>query len=231
MNTKIGNDWEEILKEEFEKDYFKNLSLFVKNEYQNSICYPLDKDIFNGFEICSFSNTKVVILGQDPYHGEGQAHGLSFSVPKGIKTPPSLKNIYKELISDLNLNLPSQGDLTNWAKQGVLLLNATLTVRKSTPGSHQKQGWEEFTDSIIKTISNKKEKVVFVLWGKFAEQKENLIDNSKHLIITSSHPSPFSAHRGFLGSKPFSKTNDFLAKNGLEKINWKLEDDQVRMEF
>ena len=231
MITKIGNDWNGVLKDEFEKESFENLTDFLINEYKSEVCFPPLKDIFNAFEVCSFSDTQVVILGQDPYHGEGQAHGLSFSVPEGIKIPPSLRNIFKELASDLGVYTPTQGDLTSWAKQGVLLLNATLTVRKSTPGSHQKQGWEEFTDSVIKTISNKKESVVFVLWGKIEEQKASLIDKSKHCIITSSHPSPFSAHRGFLGSKPFSKTNEFLEKKGLKKIDWELKDKQVKIEF
>ncbi|MFT6150921.1 MAG: uracil-DNA glycosylase [Flavobacteriales bacterium] len=231
MKTKIGNDWNGVLKDEFEKEYFEKLTDFVKTEYKSEVCFPPVKDIFNAFKMCSFSNTKIVILGQDPYHGKGQAHGLSFSVPEGMKIPPSLRNIFKELTSDLGVDSPTQGDLTSWAKQGVLLLNATLTVRKSTPESHQKQGWEEFTDSVIKTISNKKESVVIVLWGKFAEQKVSLIDESKHCIITSSHPSPFSAHRGFLGSKPFSKTNEFLEKKGIEKIDWELKNDQVKMEF
>ena len=231
MKTKIGNDWNGVLKDEFEKEYFEKLTDFVKTEYKSEVCFPPVKDIFNAFEMCSFSNTKIVILGQDPYHGKGQAHGLSFSVPEGMKIPPSLRNIFKELASDLGVDSPTQGDLTSWAKQGVLLLNATLTVRKSKPVSHQKQGWEEFTDSVIKTISNKKESVVILLWGKFAEQKVSLIDESKHCIITSSHPSPFSAHRGFLGSKPFSKTNEFLEKKGIEKIDWELKNDQVKMEF
>ena len=231
MKTKIGNDWNGVLKDEFEKEYFEKLTDFVKTEYKSEVCFPPVKDIFNAFEMCSFSNTKIVILGQDPYHGKGQAHGLSFSVPEGMKIPPSLRNIFKELTSDLGVDSPTQGDLTSWAKQGVLLLNATLTVRKSKPVSHQKQGWEEFTDSVIKTISNKKESVVIVLWGKFAEQKVSLIDESKHCIITSSHPSPFSAHRGFLGSKPFSKTNEFLEKKGIEKIDWELKNDQVKIEF
>lgn len=231
MKVELTNDWKEILAKEFRKEYFGLLSLFVNHEYKSEVCFPPEKDIFKAFEVCSFSETKVVILGQDPYHGKGQAHGLSFSVPEGIKIPPSLRNIFKELASDLTISIPAKGDLTAWAKQGVLLLNATLTVRKSTPASHQKQGWEEFTDSVIKTISDKKNSVVFVLWGKFAEQKANLIDETKHCILTSSHPSPFSAHRGFLGSKPFSKTNDYLAKNGLETIDWELKDDQFKMEL
>ncbi len=222
MKLEITGDWNEILQQEFDKEYFGKLSSFVKNEYNSETCFPPEKFIFKAFETCSFENLKVVIIGQDPYHGDGQAHGLSFSVPMGIKFPPSLRNIFKELSADLEIQVPFQGDLTGWAQQGVLLLNTTLTVRKSTPGSHQKLGWEEFTDSVIKTISDKKEVVVFVLWGKFAEQKTELIDSSKHYIITSAHPSPFSAHRGFLGSKPFSKTNDYLKSKGKKVIDWEL---------
>jgi len=222
MKPEIAEDWKTELNQEFEKDYFDKLSSFVKNEYNSEICFPPENYIFKAFETCSLNNLKAVILGQDPYHGDGQAHGLSFSVPMGIKFPPSLRNIFKELSADLGVGVPFQGDLTGWAKQGVLLLNATLTVRKSTPGSHQKQGWEEFTDSVIKTISDKKDSVVFILWGKFAEQKSELIDETKHYIITSAHPSPFSAHRGFFGSKPFSKTNDYLKSKGLEKIDWEI---------
>ncbi|MEN8927881.1 MAG: uracil-DNA glycosylase, partial [Flavobacteriales bacterium] len=215
--------------DEVSSEYFEKLNEFVSREYQTETCFPAEKDIFKALECCSFEATKVVILGQDPYHGAGQAHGLSFSVPEGIKIPPSLRNIYKELSSDLGIETPSIGNLTAWAKQGVLLLNATLTVRKSTAGSHQKQGWEEFTDSVIKTISDKKESVVFILWGKFAEQKISLIDESKHLIITSSHPSPFSAHRGFLGSKPFTKANEFLVKKGVGEIDWVLDTFQKKL--
>lgn len=223
LASNIPNDWKELLTDEINSTYFSDLSEFVSKEYSSEICFPPEKMIFNAFEKCSFENTKVVILGQDPYHGDGQAHGLSFSVPDGVKFPPSLRNIFKELSSDMEIQVPFQGNLTGWAEQGVLLLNATLTVRKSTAGSHQKQGWEEFTDSVIKTISEKKKDVVFVLWGKFAERKTELIDNSKHLIITSSHPSPFSAHRGFLGSKPFSKTNAFLVSKGKKGIDWGLD--------
>ena len=221
--THISQDWIQVLSEEVESDYFARLSEFVAKEYDTEVCFPPENLIFKALDFCSFADTKVVILGQDPYHGDGQAHGLSFSVPDGMKFPPSLRNIYKELSSDLNIQVPFQGNLTQWARQGVLLLNATLTVRKSTPGSHQKQGWEEFTDSIIKSISENKNQVVFILWGKFAEQKSLLIDSSKHLIISSAHPSPFSAHRGFFGSKPFSKTNDYLEKNGRTKIDWMLD--------
>ncbi len=222
LTSLIPTDWKTILSKEIDSDYFAQLSEFVTKEYENEICFPPTKMIFKAFEKCPFDNTKVVILGQDPYHGDGQAHGLSFSVPMGIKFPPSLRNIFKELSSDLESQVPFQGDLTDWTEQGVLLLNATLTVRKSTPGSHQKQGWEKFTDSVIKAISDEKESVVFILWGKFAEQKTELINESKHFIISSAHPSPFSAHRGFLGSKPFSKTNEYLAEKGFEKIDWEL---------
>jgi uracil-DNA glycosylase len=220
--THISQDWKQVLSEELECDYFVRLTQFVTKEYTSQICFPPKNLIFKAFDACSFENTKVVILGQDPYHGDGQAHGLSFSVPYGMKFPPSLRNIFKELSSDLGVQVQYQGNLTNWAEQGVLLLNTTLTVRKSAPGSHPKQGWEEFTDSVIKTISRQKEQVVFILWGKFAEQKNILIDESKHLIITSAHPSPFSAHRGFFGSKPFSKTNEYLRKKGRKEINWTL---------
>ena len=185
--------------------------------------YPKNKDIFNAFNYTPFNEVKVVILGQDPYHGMGQAHGLSFSVQKGIAVPPSLKNIYKELASEIKgFEIPNHGDLTAWAKQGVLLLNATLTVRAHEAGSHQKQGWEKFTDYVISQISAKKSGVVFLLWGRFAQQKESLIDTTKHYVIKSAHPSPFSAYNGFLGSKPFSKTNEILEKQGLEAINWQV---------
>jgi uracil-DNA glycosylase len=222
MEIAINKEWKKLVSEEIEKPYFFNLVKFVNSEYQSISCFPPRKYIFSAFEHCSFQDLKVVILGQDPYHGLGQAHGLSFSVPGGVKFPPSLRNIFKEYADDLNLPIPFQGDLTKWASQGVLLLNTTLTVRKSMPGSHQKKGWEEFTDSIIKLISDKKDSIVFVLWGKFAEQKKEMIDEGKHCILTSAHPSPFSAHRGFLGSKPFSKTNDFLRKNGIKEIDWEI---------
>lgn len=223
MKLNEASDWNSFLKEESEKEYFENLTQFVETEYSTKICFPAKKNIFRALELCSFSSTKVVMLGQDPYHGDGQAQGLSFSVPDGVKFPPSLRNIFKELSSDLGIQIPFQGNLSSWAEQGVLLLNATLTVRKSSPGSHQKKGWEIFTDNLIKSISEKKEQVVFILWGKFAEQKSDLIDSKKHLIISSSHPSPFSAHRGFFGSKPFSKTNAYLRKKRKEEIDWNLD--------
>ncbi|MGB1040778.1 MAG: uracil-DNA glycosylase [Flavobacteriales bacterium] len=222
LKTLIPANWQTKLSKEIDSEYFNKLSQFLTKEYKTEICFPPEKYIFRAFENCSFENTKVVILGQDPYHGDGQAHGLSFSVPIGVKFPPSLRNIFKELSSDMEIQVPFQGDLSHWTQQGVLLLNATLTVRKSEPGSHQKRGWEEFTDSVIKEISNQKDSVVFLLWGKFAEQKTELIDASKHCIITSAHPSPFSAHRGFLGSEPFSKTNKYLKKKGLNEIDWEL---------
>ena len=195
--TLISQDWKQVLSEEVESDYFVRLTEFVTKEYTSQICFPPKSLIFKAFDACSFENTKVVILGQDPYHGDGQAHGLSFSVPNGIKFPPSLRNIFKELSSDLGIQVPYQGNLTNWAEQGVLLLNVTLTVRKSTPGSHQKQGWEEFTDSVIRLLSDQKEGLAFVLWGKFAEQKSNLINTTKHCVISSAHPSPFGAKEIF----------------------------------
>ncbi|MFC5282874.1 uracil-DNA glycosylase [Pedobacter alpinus] len=224
MSVKLESSWLAVLKDEFEKDYFKMLKQFLLAEKEKgALIYPKNSDIFNAFELTTFDNIKVVILGQDPYHGANQAHGLSFSVQDGIKTPPSLQNIYKELQTDIDgFKIPLNGNLTNWAKQGVLLLNTTLTVNAGKAGSHQKQGWEQFTDMVIKTISEKRDHIVFILWGAFAQQKEVLIDPSKHFIIKSTHPSPFSAYNGFFGSKPFSKTNEYLNKNGLAGIDWKL---------
>ena len=223
MDVKIASDWKEILREEFEKEYFKNLVEFVKKEYTSATCYPKGGNIFASFDACSFQDLKVVILGQDPYHGPNQANGLSFSVQKGVKKPPSLKNIFKELKDDIGIKIPEHGDLSAWAYQGVLLLNSTLTVRASTPGSHQKQGWEEFTDAVIQQISDLKESVVFILWGAYAQKKGEIIDASKHFVIKSSHPSPFAANRGFFGSKPFSKTNTYLKDNNLKEIDWELD--------
>lgn len=223
INPKIEESWKEVLFNEFQKDYFKNLKQFLlKEKSENKTIYPPNNLIFNAFNKTPFNNVKVVILGQDPYHGAGQAHGLCFSVPEGIKIPPSLRNIYKELSTDVDFKIPISGNLIKWAKQGVLLINATLTVRDSEAGSHQKKGWETFTDSVIKIISEKKENVVFVLWGNYAQSKEKLIDNNKHLIIKSVHPSPLSATRGFFGSKPFSKTNEYLKKNNINEIDWSL---------
>ena len=224
MAVDLEPSWLEVLGDEFGKPYMVALKKFLKDEKDagNKI-YPKGADIFNAFNTTPFNEVKVVILGQDPYHGEFQAHGLSFSVQKGITPPPSLKNIYKELVTDIpGFYIPNHGDLTAWAKQGVLLLNASLTVRANTPGSHQKKGWEEFTDHVIKTISDKKEGVVFILWGAFAQAKAELIDKTKHHIIKSPHPSPFSADRGFFGSKPFSKTNEILEKEGKLPIDWQV---------
>ncbi len=220
MNVKIEASWKEVLKEEFKKAYFQNLTDFVKNEYQTHPIYPPGKQIFAAFDHTPFEEVKVVIIGQDPYHGAGQAHGLSFSVPEGIKQPPSLKNIFKELDSDLGISPVQSGNLERWAEQGVLLLNATLTVRASQPGSHQNKGWEEFTDAAIQKLSDEKEHLVFILWGAYAQKKGSMIDPSKHFIIKSPHPSPFSAHNGFFGSKPFSKTNYYLKSMGKNEINW-----------
>jgi uracil-DNA glycosylase len=220
MNVKIEESWQLVLNEEFEKPYFKALIEFVKQEYSTHTIYPPGPFIFNAFNECSFGNLKVVILGQDPYHTPGVANGLSFSANANNKVPPSLQNIYKELYSDLGKPISKNPDLSDWAKQGVLLLNSTLTVRKGQAGSHQGKGWEEFTDNVIKIISDKKEKVVFILWGAFAQKKETLIDNNKHFVIKSAHPSPFSADKGFFGSKPFSKANNFLVSNNIQAINW-----------
>jgi uracil-DNA glycosylase len=224
MSVKLESSWLAVLKDEFEKDYMKALKQFLVSEKQKGQkIFPPSDAIFNTFELTPFHQVKVVILGQDPYHGAGQAHGLSFSVQKGVKFPPSLQNIFKELETDIvGFTTPAHGELTHWAKQGVLLLNATLTVRANEPGSHQKQGWETFTDEAIKAISTNKEGVIFILWGKFAQAKEGLIDAHKHHIIKSAHPSPFSAYSGFFGSKPFSKTNELLARLGKEEIDWQL---------
>ncbi len=220
MDVKMESGWKELLSTEFEKEYFARLIDFVREEYKTHRIYPPGKLIFNAFDQCPFSMLKVVILGQDPYHGPGQAHGLCFSVTEGIPFPPSLKNIFKELKDDVGKEIPANGDLTNWAKQGVLLLNATLTVRAHQAGSHQKKGWEEFTDSAIQKASDHKERLVFLLWGNYAISKRPLIDENKHLVLTSVHPSPLSASRGFFGNKHFSRANEFLQKNGLEPIVW-----------
>lgn len=220
MDVKIDPTWKEALTEEFDKEYFKQLAEFVKQKYKTSVVYPPAPKIFEAFNRCTFDKVKVVILGQDPYHGPNQAHGLSFSVQEGIKPPPSLVNIYKELQSDLGIERRQNGDLTHWAEQGVFLLNAVLTVEASKPASHQKIGWETFTAAVIKTVSDEKENVVFILWGAFAQKKAELIDPTKHLIIKSPHPSPFSADKGFFGSKPFSKTNEYLKKKGAGEIKW-----------
>ena len=220
MEVRIEPTWKILLDEEFEKEYFKNLVSFVKSEYQQHRIYPPGSQIFNAFQYCPLDQTKVVIIGQDPYHGPGQANGLCFSVAEGVRMPPSLVNIFKELKDDLGVDMPPHGSLERWSKQGVLLLNATLTVRASTPGSHQNKGWEEFTDAVIQKLSSEREGLVFILWGAYAQKKGSVIDTSKHYVIQSAHPSPFAAHKGFFGSKPFSKTNEYLRKNGKDVINW-----------
>lgn len=219
----IGNDWDIILKDIYETKEFKDTMEIVEKEYKEKIVFPEYKNIFNALKLTSYKDTKVVIMGQDPYHGENEAHGLSFSVQDGIKLPPSLKNIYKELNSDLGIEIAKSGDLSKWAKQGVLLLNSTLTVIKDTPNSHSKIGWQKFTDSIIKKLNEKNESIVFILWGNYARNKKDLVTNNKHYVIESSHPSPFSARNGFFGSKPFSKTNEFLKANNIKEINWNLK--------
>ena len=221
MQVKINDSWKNILQPEFEKPYFENLTSFVKSEYSKHTCYPKGTDVFAAFDFCDLNNLKVVILGQDPYHGVGQANGLCFSVHDGITHPPSLINIFKEIETDVDIPYPKSGDLSRWAKQGVLLLNATLTVRAGEGGSHQKQGWEQFTDAVIQKISEEKNDVVFLLWGGFAKKKVKLIDDKKHHILTSGHPSPLSANRGYwFGNKHFSKTNNFLKDVGLAAIQW-----------
>lgn len=219
----LNNDWDEVLKIVFESEGFKKFYSIVENEYNTKTIFPPKDYIFNALKLTPYKDVKVVIVGQDPYHGEGEAHGLSFSVQKGIKVPPSLKNIYKELESDLGITPYNEGDLTYWAKQGVLLLNAVLTVVKDTPASHRKLGWERLTDHIIKSLNNKEKPVVFILWGNFAKEKKVLITNPKHLVLTSAHPSPYSASYGFFGSRPFSKTNNFLIKNNITPIDWDLK--------
>jgi uracil-DNA glycosylase len=220
MNLKIADSWKNILQLQFDKPYFKELTNFVKLEYKNYKCYPKEKDIFAAFDFCAFDDLKVVIIGQDPYHGENQANGLCFSVKDEMKHPPSLVNIFKEISTDLHQEIPQSGNLEKWAKQGVLLLNATLTVRAHEAGSHQKKGWETFTDAVIKQVSNEKENIVFLLWGKFAESKKVLIDSKKHTLFIAPHPSPLGAWRGWFGCEHFSKTNIFLKEIGVKPIEW-----------
>lgn len=215
----IGNDWDKILEEEYKKEYFLKIKDSVRHEYKNKTIFPPAKDVFRAFRMTSYEDTRVVILGQDPYHGEGEANGLCFSVNEGIKMPPSLNNIYKELYDDVGIKRTST-DLSCWAKSGVLLLNSVLTVEKDKPASHKKIGWEEFTDNVIKKLNEKDTPIVFILWGNFAKGKSKYITNKRHLIISSSHPSPFSVNYGFFGSKPFSKTNKFLKDNGIKEIEW-----------
>lgn len=220
MDVKIEASWKHVLSEEFEKEYFRALTAFVKAEYESQRIYPPGSQIFKAFNYSAFDKTKVVILGQDPYHGPGQANGLCFSVTEGVAMPPSLINIFKELKADLGREIPPHGSLERWAHQGVLLLNATLTVRAHQPGSHQNKGWEAFTDAVIRQLAETKENLVFVLWGSYAQKKAEFVDKNRHLVISSAHPSPFAAHRGFFGSKPFSKTNDYLVSKGHSPINW-----------
>lgn len=219
MSIRIEESWKARLEAEFEADYFKALSAFVKEQYQQERVYPHPKKVFRAFDLCPFEDVKVVILGQDPYHGPGQANGLCFSVNDGVPYPPSLMNIYKELESDVG-GVPGGGDLEAWAKQGVLLLNATLTVQARKAGSHQGRGWEQFTDAAIRALSEERENLVFILWGRYAQKKGAVIDRDKHLVLESVHPSPLSAHGGFFGSKPFSRANEYLEWNGVEPVQW-----------
>ncbi len=219
----LTKDWSEQLDFIFKQDYYQQQLEFLEYEStHNKTIYPPQDQIFNAFDLSSFENTKVIILGQDPYHNEGQAHGLSFSVPDGVSIPPSLRNIYQELFSDLDITPSQSGNLTHWASQGVLLLNSVLTVEKNSPGSHAKSGWVDFTDTVIDILNEKKQNLVFLLWGSYAQQKAELIDKDKHLVLTAAHPSPFSAHKGFFGANHFSKTNDYLKIHNQQTINWKL---------
>ena len=220
MDVKIAPSWKKRLSEEFDKTYFAQLIEFVKQEYHTQTVYPPGNEIFRAFDCCDFDNVKVVIIGQDPYHGAGQANGLCFSVREGVRMPPSLLNIFKELHKDIGKPMPQSGDLEHWARQGVLLLNATLTVRSASPGSHQNKGWESFTDAAIKKISDEKENIVYLLWGAYAQKKGEFINRQKNLVLMSAHPSPFSADRGFFGCKHFSKTNEYLKSKGIEEISW-----------
>ncbi len=223
MDVKIDPSWKEVLKQEFTKPYFLQIVSFIKTEKMSGkTIYPPGTLIFNAFNTTPFDKVKVVILGQDPYHGPGQAHGLSFSVQNGVPPPPSLVNIFKELQQDIGVPIPNHGNLTHWAQQGVMLLNASLTVRANEPMSHAKIGWADFTNAVIEKISAKKEHVVFLLWGKFAQEKQGLIDETKHLVLKAAHPSPFSVDKGFYGCRHFSKTNEYLVKNGIDPIDWKL---------
>ncbi len=218
--VKIHPSWQSELQDEFDKPYFEQLIKFVRDEYAAGTCYPPGSLIFNAFNQCPFDNVNVVLIGQDPYHEPGQAHGLCFSVNDGVQFPPSLRNIFQEIHTDLGKPIPSSGNLTRWAQQGVLLLNATLTVREHQAGSHQKHGWETFTDDVIRLISDKKEHVVFILWGSYAQSKSSLIDSNKHFVLKSAHPSPLSAYRGFFGNHHFSLTNMYLKKMGKNEIEW-----------
>jgi uracil-DNA glycosylase len=222
----LKNDWNEKLEDEFTKPYYLRLREQLKHDYQNERVYPDMYDVFNALNFTPYEKVKVVILGQDPYHGPGQAHGLSFSVQPGVKQPPSLKNIFKELKDDLGHDIPDHGSLEHWAKQGVLLLNTVLTVKERQPNSHKGLGWETFTNTVIKHLNERSKPVVFILWGRHAQAKEELVTNDHHFILTSPHPSPFSANRGFFGSRPFSRTNQFLKENGLGEIDWEIPNSQ-----
>lgn len=222
MKVKIDKSWQKKFNNELKKEYFQKLITFLKQEYLSKLVYPLPENLFQAFNLCPYNKIKVVVIGQDPYHGPKQAHGLCFSVQAGTKKPPSLKNIFKEIEDDLKIKMSNSGDLTNWAKQGVLLLNATLSVLDGNAGSHQGKGWEKFSDAVIKTISDQKENVVFLLWGAYAKNKANLIDSNKHLILKAPHPSPLSAYRGFFGCQHFSKANEYLKKHGQTEINWQI---------
>ncbi|SDZ19778.1 uracil-DNA glycosylase [Bacillus sp. 166amftsu] len=224
MEHILKNDWESLLAPEFEKPYYQKLRQFLKEEYSTHVIYPNTNDIFNALHYTSYADTKVVILGQDPYHGPNQAHGLSFSVQPGVRTPPSLQNMYKELHADLGCDIPNNGYLVKWAEQGVLLLNAVLTVRQGEANSHKGKGWEHFTDRVIELLNEREKPVIFILWGRHAQAKKKLITNSNHHIIESVHPSPLSARRGFFGSKPFSKVNNFLSSMGEKGIDWQILD-------
>lgn len=221
MDVRIAESWKNKLNEEFQKEYFQHLIEFVRNEYKSGVCYPPGKLIFNAFDKCSFEDTRVVILGQDPYHGPGQANGLCFSVNDGVQSPPSLKNIFKEIQDDLGKPIPKSGNLERWAQQGVLLLNATLTVRAGAAGSHQGKGWEIFTDSVIRHLNEQKDGIVFLLWGKYAQDKGKIIDDKKHFVLRAKHPSPMSAnYGGWFGNKHFSQANNYLQSKGLPTIEW-----------
>jgi uracil-DNA glycosylase len=220
MEVKIESGWKQRLTCEFELPYFIELTKFIRQEYGARQIFPPGRQIFHAFDQCPFDQTKVVILGQDPYHGPGQAHGLCFSVPDGVDQPPSLQNIFKEIQQDLGIPPPSSGNLDRWARQGVLLLNATLTVQANRAGSHQNKGWEQFTDRVIRLLAEEKEHLVFILWGSFAQKKGEFIDRNRHLVLASPHPSPLSSYRGFFGNKHFSKTNDYLQQHGIEQIQW-----------
>ncbi len=219
----IGNEWDELLADEFQKDYYKTLRQFLISEYNSRKIYPPMEDIFNALRYTSYSDVKAVILGQDPYHGAGQAHGMCFSVKKGVTPPPSLQNIYKEINSELGLPIPKHGELTDWARNGVLLLNTVLTVREATPNSHKGQGWEIFTDRVIELLNQREQPIVFLLWGGNARAKAKLITNPKHLILQCAHPSPLSAHNGFFGCGHFAKANEFLKSQGIEPIDWEIK--------